>query len=440
MRERLLWGAIATNLGRLLNRGSIATSHRIASRASSPYTVRSIQAWKFRRTLQHAVRHSAFYRDLLRKHGLRAEDISHPAEMGEAYTSAQDLLDHPAQAFLCGPADIAYETSGSTKTPKTLYYSYAEVEEATRLMAVGLYHVGMRASDRVVSTQDFDYWTGGPWFARAVTKLGAFSSCPGKVPPTEIYRRMDRHGYNVLIGDVSWILRFTDLAEKQGPKPLRLVLGASEALSESSRDYVERVWGARMYMCYGCSEGAGGMECEFRHGYHLNEFSYVWEILDPDADGYGEVVFTTLDRTTMPLIRYRAGDVARLIPERCDCGIITQRLSALRGRTDEVVNVGGESMDPASFESIFAEIPEVSGSWQAVIHHRNHQDVCELRLELESGDIASVSERFKDVLRAQVDTAWKDYQLGLFDLQFTEVPRGELRTERKLRRVVDARR
>jgi phenylacetate-CoA ligase len=256
----------------------------------------------------------------------------------------------------------------------------------------------------------------------------------------EIYRRLDRHGYNVLIGDVSWILRLTDLAGEQGAKPLRLILGASEGLAQSSREYVERVWGARMYMCYGCSEGAGGMECKFRHGYHLNEFSYIWEILDPDADGYGEVVFTTLDRTTMPLIRYRAGDVARLIPERCDCGIITQRLSTLRGRTDEVVNVGGESMDPASFESIFAEIPEVSGNWQAVIHHRNHQDVCELRLELDSGDISTVSERFKDVLRAKIDTAWKDYQLGLFDLQFNEVPRGGLRTERKLRRVVDARR
>ena len=75
-----------------------------------------------------------------------------------------------------------------------------------------------------------------------------------------------------------------------------------------------------------------------------------------------------------------------------------------------------------------------------VIHHRNHQDVCELRLELESGDIDGVSGRFKEVLRAKVDTAWKDYQLGLFDLQFTEVPRGGLRTDRKLRRVVDARR
>ena len=97
-------------------------------------------------------------------------------------------------------------------------------------------------------------------------------------------------------------------------------------------------------------------------------------------------------------------------------------------------------MDPATFESIFAEIPEVSGNWQAVIHHLNHQDVCELRLELDSGDIAGVSERFKDVLQAKVDTAWKDYQLGLFDLEFTEVPRGGLRTERKLCRVVDARR
>ena len=81
----------------------------------------------------------------------------------------------------------------------------------------------------------------------------------------------------------------------------------------------------------------------------------------------------------------------------------------------------------------------MSGNWQVAIRRDGHRDVCELRLELDGGDLSSAAQQVKDVMRARFDTTWKDYELGLFDLRFTEVPRGALRQERKLRRVVDER-
>ncbi len=432
-------GGVASTVANLVNGRSVEAAYRLALRASSPATLRSIQTWKFRRTLHHAARHSPFYRRLFQRHGVDPATVSHPAELRDLFTMPQDLLDHPAEDFLCRPPQVLYETSGTSRRRKTLYYSHEEVEALTSLMAVGLYHVGIRPNDRVISTSDYHYWSGGPWFARAVTKLGAFGAFPGKIPPAEVYRRLTEHRYDVLIGDVSWILRLTELAREQGAPPLRLIVGASEGLPRRSRQFIEEVWGARMFMCYGCTEGAGGMECRFRSGYHLNEFSFLFEIVDQDADGNGEVVFTTLDRTTMPLIRYRVGDVARLIPEPCDCGIVTRRLSPLRGRSDEIVMLGGEGVDPALFEAILSEVPQVSGTWQVAIRRDGHQDVCELRLELDGGDVADVARQVKDVLRAKFETTWKDYQLGLFDLRFTTVPRGTLLQERKLRRLVDER-
>jgi phenylacetate-CoA ligase len=437
--RRWIVGGVASTVANLVNGRSIATAYRLAARASSPATLHSIQAWKLRRTLHHVARHSPFYRRLFRQHGVDPAKISHPAQLGDLFTRPQDLIDHPAEEFLCRPPQVLYETSGTSRRRKTIYYSHEEVEAATSLMAVGLYHVGIRPSDRVLSTSDYHYWNGGPWFARAVTKLGAFGSFPGKIPPTEVYRRLAEHRYDVLIGDVSWILRLTELAREQGPRPLRLIVGASEGLPRRSRQFIEDVWGARMFMCYGCTEGAGGMECRFRSGYHLNEFSFFFEIINPDADGNGELVFTTLDRTTMPLVRYRIGDVASLIADPCECGIVTRRLSPLRGRSDEIVMLGGEGVDPAVFETILGEVPQVSGNWQVVISRDDHRDVCELRLELDDGDLASVTPRIKDVMRAKFDTTWKDYELGLFDLRFTQVPRGALRQERKLRRLVDER-
>jgi phenylacetate-CoA ligase len=115
-------------------------------------------------------------------------------------------------------------------------------------------------------------------------------------------------------------------------------------------------------------------------------------------------------------------------------------LSPLRGRSDEIVMLGGEGVHPALFEAVLNEVPQASGSWQVVIRREGHQDVCELRLELEVGsDLASAAQQIKDVLRAEFETTWKDYQLGLFDLRFTAVPRGALLQERKLRRLVDER-
>jgi phenylacetate-CoA ligase len=436
--RRWIVGGVASTVANLVNGRSVETAYRLAARASSPATLHSIQAWKLRRTLHHVARHSAFYRRLFERHGVDVTSISHPAELGDLFTTPQDIVDNP-EDFLCRPPQVLYETSGTSGRRKTIYYSYDEVEAATSLMAVGLYHVGIRPSDRVVSTSDYHYWNGGPWFARAVTKLGAFGAFPGKIPPAEVYRRLGEHRYDVLIGDVSWILRLTELARDQGPRPLRLIVGASEGLPRRSREFIEDVWGARMFMCYGSTEGAGGMECRFRSGYHLNEFSFLFEIVDPDGDGNGELVFTTLDRTTMPLIRYRIGDVAKLISDPCECGIVTRRLSPLRGRSDEIIMLGGEGVAPALFESILNDVPQVSGNWQVAIRRDGHRDVCELRLELDGGDLSAAERQVKDVMRARFDTTWKDYELGLFDLRFTEVPRGALRQERKLRRVVDER-
>src|SRR5262249_7285348 len=244
----------------------------------------------------------------------------------------------------------------------------------------------------------YHYWNAGAWFAQALTKIGALAACPGGIAPAEVYRRLPDHRYNVLIGDVSWLLRLTEIAEEHGAFPMKLVLGASERLPERSREYIEKVWGTRMYMCYGATEGAGGMECQFTNGYHLNEFSYAFEIVDPDPAGYGEVVFTTLDRTTMPLIRYRIGDVAKLVPEICPGAIAREGLRRRGGRPDELATLGGEGVNRAFSEPVMDETPGVWGTWQVAIRNEQQKDVGERGRELDPGEIDRASRRFENAL------------------------------------------
>ena len=92
MWERRLVGGVAATAARLINRRSIEAAYRAASRASSPYTVQSIQIWKLRRALRHAARHSPFYRELFRRHAVDVERVAHPAELGDLTTSPGDLV------------------------------------------------------------------------------------------------------------------------------------------------------------------------------------------------------------------------------------------------------------------------------------------------------------------------------------------------------------
>ena len=114
-------------------------------------------------------------------------------------------------------------------------------------------------------------------------------------------------------------------------------------LTERARVWIEKTWQASFLMVY-ASVDAGtsiGLECHEKQGYHINDAELWVEILDPDKEGYGEVVFTTLCRTTMPLIRYRTKDIARMIHEPCACGRPGARLSKIIGRSDEMVVFGG---------------------------------------------------------------------------------------------------
>jgi phenylacetate-CoA ligase len=175
-----------------------------------------------------------------------------------------------------------------------------------------------------------------------------------------------------------------------------------------------------------------------KQGYHRNDLHFLFEIDRPDADGYGELVYTTLTRDVMPLIRYRASDVTRLVDEPCACGLFAKRLAKVRSRADEMVVCGMGNVGPWVFEEILRGIEGTGDEWQAVLSNNGRFDVFELRVEvkdLESGTrdqvFANVKERFPDF--------WKNLQMGLYELRVTPFIPGSLRTGRKLRRIVDER-
>ncbi len=225
--------------------------------------------------------------------------------------------------------------------------------------------------------------------------------------------------------------------------PVKLLFGGGENIAEEARQVVESVWGAPLYLSYGQTESFGtlGAECERQDGYHRNDLFFLFETPETDTDGYGELVYTTLMRDVMPLIRYRSTDLTRLVEEPCECGLFAKRIAKIRSRTDEMVVCGMGNVGAWVFEEVLRNVNGHGADWQAVIKHDGRRDVVELRLELKDSDHQTEVERaVLDNLREGFADFWKNYEMKLYEFRIVPCEPGSLRNGRKLKRVLDQRR
>ncbi len=237
------------------------------------------------------------------------------------------------------------------------------------------------------------------------------------------------------------MVRFAAIAAERGTWPVKLMLAGGENIAESARREVERVWSAPLYLNYGQTEAFGsiGLECREQQGYHRNDLHFLFEVDRPDAEGYGELIYTTLTRDVMPLIRYRASDVTRLIDEPCPCGLFARRIARIRARSDEMVVCGMGNVGPWVFDEILRGVPSAD-EWQAVLTSDGRFDMIDLRVESDPGVDGPALERIVLAhLRERFPDFWKNRDMQLYTLRVTAVPRSSLRTGRKLRRIVDER-
>ncbi len=397
----------------------------------------------FRGTVLYAYEHSRFYRRKFDELKINPKKIKKPDDLGDFFTTAEDLREN-VQDFVCARPDTAYETTGTTsKKPKRVYFSRQEVKEAGWSGAVGLWGLGVRAEDRVASAFDYSFWVSGPVLQASCEVLGCFHVEACRIPPDEFYDRVKDYGITVIVGDPSWIVRLSEIAEKKGAWPVKLLLAGGENMTEDSRQYVEKIWKSDFLLGYGQTEafGAIGMESRAKEGYHLNEFHNLFEIINPDTDGYGELVYTTANRRVMPLIRYRSGDITKFLEGPSKSGLPGKRIAKLKGRMNEWVATGMGNLTPWMFEPVFRAVGEISEDWQVVILRENLKDLVEFHVESLDGtaDPERLRARILASLEKQLPEAWNIYKMGILKLDLKVHPKGSLRTERKLLRIVDKR-
>jgi len=404
--------------------------------------------WKkqisFKQIVQYVYRHSKFYKRKFDEFRIRPDHVRKAEDLGDFYTLPEDLIQN-AEEFLCQRPHIVFESSGTTGRNKRVYFTQGELDQIGMYNAVGFYGLGLTKEDRIVNAFDFCIWIPGMITQKGLEKSGIFGMAAGKIDPMEVYRRIPTYGFNVIMGEPTWLIQLTELAEKHGSYPLKMLIGGAEAMPEAARPWMTKVWqGAKVRMAYGSVESGGTLAFELDpicEHYHLNENSFWFEIMNPDSEGYGEVVFTTLDRKTMPFIRYRNRDISRIVEEKCPCGLPYRRLAKIRGRADEMVVASGGNLYPLMFENILNNIPGISKDWQIIIKLNGFKEVMEFNLEstLSLDDRSALEEKIFSNIQDLYPDLSKNHSLRIFRTEFLYHTPGSLRVNRKMVRLVDQR-
>jgi len=409
---------------------------------------RPISDWKrdnsFQRIVRYAYRKSPFYRKKFDELKINPSRIKRPQDLGGFYTTPDDIINH-AEEFLCRKPHMVFESSGTTGKNKKIYLTQDELDDIGRFMAAGLFLGGVTKSDRLVNALDFCMWIPGMITQKCIEQSRLFGMAAGKVDPMEVYKRIPEYNFNIVIGEPTWLIKLTEIAEKNGSYPLKLLIGGAEAMPDAARPWMEKVWRpAKVRMVYATVESAGiiGFEpfSECRD-YHIDENNFMVEIVNPDKDGYGEVAFTTLRRRTMPLVRYRNRDISRIIEDRCACGLSYRKLARIRGRADEMIVASGGNLYPLMFEEILKDVEGISSDWQIVFKLRGIKEVMEFNVELKGEPPKdAIKEKVYSNIRERCPDLWKNLSIGIFETEFVHHPPGALRPDRrKLLRLVDRR-
>jgi len=340
-----------------------------------------------------------------------------------------------------------HASSGTHGKPTVVGYTAADLDAWTELMARCMTLGGVRAGMLVHNANTYGLFTGGHGFHQGAERIGApVVPVSGGFTARQALLLHDL-GAQILVSTPSYAIVIAQAVHDAGidPADLKLELGlfGGEPWTEGLRAEIERVLpGLRAVNFYGLSEMCGpgvAAECvEVRDGLHVHEDHFLVEVVDPQSGApveegcEGELVFTTLLKEAMPLLRYRTGDIGSLTFEPCACGRTTARIHGLRGRLDDVIIVRGVNVYPSNVEHALLSVPEAAPHYQLVVERTGAMD--ELTVQCEPAD----SEVDPAALRAAVERVLHD-RLGI-RVRADVLERGGVpRSEGKAVRVLDRR-
>jgi phenylacetate-CoA ligase len=412
--------------------------------------LQALQLERLRATVGRVLDHQPVGARRLREAGVDSgRDIASLDQLaGIPFSVKADLRTHYPFGLLAVPREElvrVHASSGTHGKPTVVGYTRADLDTWSDLMARSMTMAGVRPGMVVHNANNYGLFTGGFGFHQGAELIGA-TVVPVSGGFTAQAMLLSDLGAQVLVSTPSYALAIAqallDAGDRMAPA-LALGLFGGEPWTERMRSEVQRALGLSAVNFYGLSELCGpgvATEClTARSGLHVQEDHFLVEVIDP-ADGRrlapgaeGELVFTTLTKEALPLIRYRTGDIGTVVHAPCVCGRTTARLTGLRGRHDDMLIVRGVNLFPSQVEHVLLSVDGVAPHYRLIVERPGALD--ELTLECE----ASSSEVAPQALRGRIEPLLRDLT-GIRVSVNVLAPGGVPRSDGKATRVVDRRR
>jgi len=404
------------------------SSDTLGSGGPSRDDLRERQDERLVETVEHAYENVPFYRERLEAAGVAPGDVTGVADLPDLpFTTKEQFRDqYPDGLFAVADEAIerVHSSSGTTGKPKVVAYTGDDLGVWSEVMERTLRLAGLDRADRLQNAFGYGLFTGGLGLHQGGESLGAAVIPTGGGQSRRQVQFLRDLEPEAIAATPSYALRLVDVAEEMGVDlrelPVSTVVYGAEPCTEPMRAAIEEGFGATAVDIYGLSELIGpgvASECPEQDGLHVFEDHFYPEVIDPDtgepvARGEeGELVLTSLTKEALPVLRYRTGDITRLVPGECDCGLSYVRMDNVRGRTDDMVTVRGVNFYPTEVESVALDLGAVAPHYRIDIDREDALDRFELTVELADGfdgDREAVREdlldRLHNVLSFRPDT------------------------------------
>ena len=358
-----------------------------------------IKIERLQATLNRAINNVPFYHDIFAQHGIVPEKVRGVEDLANIpFTTREHLVDNlPYGFFAVTLKDIAriHSSSGTTGRPVVVGYTRNDRSHWAEILSRILCAVGLDSSDIVQISFAYGLFSGGFGLDMGAEHMGA-TVIPVSAGDVEqqISIMQDFHT-TCLFSTPSYAMQIANVLTNKGIRPQELTLKrglfGAEPWSEEIRSQIESSLGIEAYDIYGISElmgpGVAG-ECEYKNGLHIWEDHFIPEIIDPETGEAlgpgeeGELVVTTLTRESMPLIRYRTGDITSITYEPCGCGRNHARISRIKSRKTDLLIIRGVNVYLRDIEELLNRMFKIPVRYQLVASRDDQGDNLEVLIEV----------------------------------------------------------
>ncbi len=416
--------------------------------------MRKLQSIRLKRVVERAYHNTSFYRKKMQEEGITPDDIDTIDDIVKLpFTVKQDLRDNYPFGLMAVPmSEIVrlHASSGTTGKPIVVGYTRSDISAWSEVVARCLTAYGLTKKDIIQVSYGYGLFTGGLGIHAGTETIGGTVIPVSSGNTQKQIQLMHDFESDCIACTPSYALYIAEaIRESEIPIEefkLRAGIFGAEPWTENMRKELEEKLCIKAYDIYGlteiCGPGVGG-ECEYQNGTHLWEDHFFPEIVNPETlqpvepGQHGELVFTTLTKEGMPMIRYRTRDLTSLHYDKCSCGRTAVKMNRILGRSDDMLIIRGVNVFPSQVESVILELPEFEPYYMIIVNRINNTDTFEVQVELrqeyysdEMSKLMSLKKKIASLLHSVI---------GLQpDIKIVE-PRTIERSQGKAKHVIDNR-